>query len=243
MAISWARVWELAFRRWRTIHRSWPPYGIAVFVLAAWAVLRQTIRSPAYSATAVFFLGGLSALAIGAGAIARDFESGVMVLDRAHGASPAEIVLGTTIYTSMVVLAASLLAASLTLGAAPQYIEPAALRLLGVVALGLVSWVAFLVLLGTFVPGSGNSAIALALVVILDPVAGYDQASAPPLVRAAARAAAAIFPPEAVSGFLRSADTAVVWRSLATLALSTVLFLALAIAVVGRREPARGWKR
>lgn len=241
--ISWERVWELAGRRWRTIHRSWLPYGIAAFVLAAWAVMHQMLRSATYSAATVFFLGGLSALAVGAGAIARDYESGVVVLDRAHGAGPADVVLGTTIYTCTVVLAASLLAAALTFAAVPQYLEPEVLRLLGVVALGLVGWVSLLVFLGSFVPGSGNSAIALALVVILNPVSRLDQPGASLLARTAARLAG-IFPPEAVLASLRTAETPTsAWRPIVMLAFSTVLFLGLAVAVVARREPAHGWKR
>jgi hypothetical protein len=215
-----------------------------VFVLAVWAVLHQMVRSAPYSAASVFFLGGLSALAIGAGAIGRDFESGVMVLDRVHGAGPAEVVLGTAIYTITVVFAATALAASLIFMAEPQYLELAVLRLLGVVALGLVGWVSLLVFLGSFVPGSGNSAIALALIVILNPVSRFDQPGASLPVRTAARLAAGLFPPEAVLRFLQTAETVTsARRPVATLALSTLFFLGLAVAVVARREPARGWKR
>jgi hypothetical protein len=236
-------VWELALRRWRTIHRSALPYGVVAFVLATWGVLHQTVHSTPYSAVVVFFLGGLIALAIGAGAIARDFESGVIVLDRAHGAGPADVVLGTTIYTCTAVFAGSLLAGALTFAAAPQYLELEVLRLLGVVALGLVGWVALLVFLGSLVPGSGNSAIAFALVVILNPVSGFDQPGASLPVRASARLAAAIFPPQAALGFLRTPETASAWQAIGMLAVSTVLFLGLATAMVARREPARGWKR
>jgi hypothetical protein len=191
----------------------------------------------------VFFVSGLIALAIGAGAIARDFESGVMVLDRAHGARPAELVLGTTIYACTVVLAATLFAAALTFAAAPQYFELDALRLLGVVAVGLIGWVALLVFLGTFVPGSGNSAIAFALVVILNPVSRIDQPEASFAAQASARLTAALFPPEAALGFLRAGETASAWRPIMSLAFSTVFFLGLASGVVAQREPARGWKR
>jgi hypothetical protein len=212
-------------------------------VLATWAVLHQTVRSTPYSAVVVFFLGGLIALAVGAGAIARDFESGVIVLDRTHGAGPADVVLGTTIYTCTVVFVATLFAAGLIFAAAPQYLEFDVLPLLGVVTLGLVGWVALLVFLGSLVPGSGNSAIAFALVVILNPVSGFDQPGASLPVRASARLAAAIFPPEAALGLLRAAETTSAWHGIGMLAFSTVLFLALAAAVVARREPARGWKR
>jgi len=201
------------------------------------------MRSPAYSALTVFFLSGLSALAIGAGAIARDFESGVMVLDRAHGASPADVVLGTTIYTCTVVFAAALLAAALTFAAVPQYLELAVLRLLAVVAFGLIGWVALLVCLGTLVQGAGNTAIAFALVVILNPVRGFDQPGASLPVRTSARVAAAVFPPEATLGFLRAPETASAWQPIVMLTFSTVIFLALATSVVARREPAHGWKR
>jgi hypothetical protein len=200
-------------------------------------------RNAPFTAVSVFFLAGLCALAIGAGAIARDFESGIMVLDRAHGAGPAEIVLGTTIYTSTLVFAVGLLAVALNFGASPQQLEPAVFRLLAVVAAGLVAWVAFLVLLGTLVPGSGNSAIALALVLLLEPVRAFDEPRASLLARVAARSVTALFPPEAVSGFIATFETTSAWRPLAQLAVSTLLFVGLAVALVSAREPAHGWKR
>lgn len=241
--LSWTKIWELACRRWRNLHRSWLPYAVAAFVLASAAVMYGVISSTSQAAFAVFFLGGLSALAIGGGAIARDFESGVMLLDRVHGSGPAEIILGTAIYTATVVFAAGGLAAALIFSVAPQYFGGAALSFITVVAFGLVAWVALLVLLGSLVPGSGNSAIALALVVIVGPLSEFSQGGSPNIMRASAKFIAGVFPPEIVSAFLRLPRPESVWRPIATLTFCAVAFLCLAVVILVRREPAKGWRR
>ena len=237
------RASELALRRWRSAHRSWLTYAILLFIVAAWAVIHQTLESASDCAAAVFFVSGLCVLAIGSGAIAREFESGVMVLDRLHGARPVDVVLGTAIYATTFAMVATIVTAGLIFATAPEYLGSDAILFLLVVALGLMAWVAFLVLLGSFVPGSGNATIALGLIVVLAPVSRFDRPDAAPVARMAARLVTTIFPPETVFAFFRAADHAALGSRAIAVALSTAVFLALAIGVVAQREPAHGWKR
>ncbi|CAN5246818.1 hypothetical protein BH23GEM2_BH23GEM2_08380 [soil metagenome] len=239
----WSAVWILSARQWRSGWRSYRFVGVAVFLAVTWP-----FRPPAVGLEAIaapFTLAAVAALLIGAAVIARDFDSGAMILDRLHGATPAELILGSLLFTTTAGLAVAATLSAQLLLASPELLSPPGWTMLLAGVLTLSAMCALLVLFGTVAPGYANSAIVIGLIIAVPGLGEIKRWGVPhvlaellglartglPLPHQLAAAAAAL---------TRGESAAV---PISVLATGTLLATTIAIAVVHRREPAGGWRR
>lgn len=242
-SVRWRAVWILNVRQWRSGWRSYRFAGVAIFLALTWP-----FRPPAVGLEAIaapFTLATVTALVIGAAVIARDFDSGGAILDRLHGATPAETILGSMLFTTTAALAvAAVLSAELLLAAPQLLASPAEIMLLAGV-LGVLAMCALLVAFGTLVPGYANSAIVVGLIIAVPGLGEVQRLGLPHVVAAALELARTSLPlPHQIA-----ATAAALTRGespagpLLVLATGAVLATIAAVLVVHRREPARGWRR
>lgn len=241
--VRWGAVRTLALRQWRSGWRSHRFTGVAVFVALTWP-----FRPPAVgleAAAAPFTLAAVAALVLGAAVIARDYESGGMILDRLHGASPVETVLGSLLYTTTAAGGvAALLAAQLFLSS-PELVAEAGWPMIASGLLSVAAMCALLVAFGSVAPGYANSAIVVGLIVVAPGMGEVERWGFPHQITAVFRFVRSILPlphqlAATAAALTRGESPA---KPLAIFAIGSVLAAAIAVLVVQRREPARGWRR
>jgi len=194
---------------------------------------------------APFTLAAVAALVIGAAVIARDYESGGIMLDRLHGAGPIETVLGSLLYTTTAAgLVAALLAAQLFLSS-PELVTDAGWLMITAGVLSVFAMCALLVAFGTVAPGYANSAIVVGLIVVAPGMGEVERWGFPQQITALFRMVRSILPlphqlAAAAAALTRGESPG---RPIAIFAIGSILAAAVAVAAVQRREPARGWRR
>jgi len=244
---SWPRrrvVWALAIRHWRVALRS--GRLLAGMALAAAIALTQgTPATPAQAVALAFVLACVVSLVIGAGSIARDFGSGMMMLDRLHGARPSEIVLGAVGYITAVGFVILLIAVTARVVLDPTLLSSWLTGALAVGALLLAGWCLLLVMLGAAVPGEGNAAAAIGLVILASLAPVVEQGGSPELVKGGFRLFRVLLPsPHQFVPIARALDSGVFpWRGTAVVCLTSLSVLASALWILRSRDPASGWRR
>lgn len=227
----------------RPIFRSALVLLVALFVVIAAALMLQTPAGES-SVVSVFFLSAAAALALGAGALAAEIESGVAMLDRLHGARTAELVFGVTLQIVTLVLIVFASVSVFVFSSSPSLWNSAVFASLPVAGLGLLALVSLLVLFGSLLPGSGNSAILIALVILSSSGRALEGAPVPTVISRAIAIINDVLPlGHQVSTFSRSAQSGVFdFSPVILLGLSTAIVLGLTIFVVSRRELAKAWR-
>jgi hypothetical protein len=217
---------------------------VALFIVIALALLLQTPASKS-SVMEVFFLGATVALALGAGALAVERESGMAILDQLHGASAAELTLGVALQVTTLVLVAFTSAALLVFGRSPSIWTPSILVSLAVAALGLVAFVSLLVLFGALIRGSGNSALVVALVLLSGSARSLQTEPIPAVIANAIAIIHELMPlGHQVADFARNAQADVFdFGPVAVLAGSIPVIVGLTVLIVSRSELAMAWRR
>jgi hypothetical protein len=241
--MRWSAVWILNARQWRSGWRSHRFAGVAVFVAVTWP-----FRPPAVGLGAIaapFTLAAVAALVIGAAVIARDFDSGATILDRLHGATPAETILGSVLFTTTAALAVAAVLALQLLLRSPELLTPAGSLMVLAGVLSVSAICALLVVFGTVASGYANSAIVIGLIIAVPGLGEIERWGLPHVVAAVFRLARTGLPlPHqltATAAALTRGESAAV--PMAVLAGGTVLATLIAVAVVHMREPAGGWRR
>jgi hypothetical protein len=193
----------------------------------------------------VFFLSTVVALALSAGALAVERESGVAILDRLHGASAAELVLGVASQVMALVLIVFTSVALLVFSRSPSLWIPSVFASLVVAALGLVAFVSLLVLFGALLPGSGNSALLVALLLLAAPARALRTDRIPGIILDAIAVLHELMPlGHQVADFARSAQAGVPdFGPVIVLAGSIPVILGLSVLIISRSELAIAWRR
>lgn len=239
----WGAVWVLSMRQWRSGWRSRRFAGVAAFLAVTWPFRPPAVGLEALAAP--FTLAAVAALLIGAAVIARDFDSGAMILDRLHGATPLEMILGSILFTTTAALAVAATLSAGMLVASPELLTPPGWIMILAGVLTLSAMCALLVLFGTVAPGYANSAIVVGLIIAVPGLAEIERLGLPQLLTQLFELARAGLPlPHqlaATAAALTRGEAATVPMSV--LAAGTVLATVIAIGVVARREPAGGWRR
>lgn len=243
-SVRWRHVAVLASRRMRPIFRSPLVFLVGLFVVIASALMLQTPRGES-SVVSVFFLSAAAALALGAGALAAEIESGGLMLDRLHGARTSELVLGVALQVVTLVFIVFASVSVLVFSSSPSLSNAAVFASLAIAGLELLAFVALLVLFGALLPGSGNTAIVIALVVLSSSSRALEGAPIPTAISKTIAAISDTLPlGQQVAAFSRSAQSGGFdFGPVIFLGLSTPIFLGLTILVVSRRELAKGWRR
>lgn len=241
--VRWSAVWILSARQWRSGWRSHRFTGLAVFLAVTWPFRPPAVGLEAMAAP--FTLAAVATLLIGAAVIARDFDSGAMILDRLHGASPAEVTLGSLLFTMTAALAvAATLCTRLLLGS-PEFLTRPGWVMLLAGALTLSAMCALLVLFGAATPAYANSAIVVGLIIAVPGLGELERGGLPHLLVKAFGLLRTILPlPHqltATAAALTRGEP--VTLPMAVLAAGTVLATIMAVVVVHWREPAGGWRR
>lgn len=244
---SWPRrrvVWALAVRHWRIALRS-SRFLAGMALAAAIALTQGTPATPAQAVALAFFLAAIVSLVIGAGSIARDFGSGMMVLDRLHGARPSEIVLGAVAHVTAIGFAVLLVAATARVVQDPALLSSWLAGALAVAALLLLGWCALLVMLGAAVPGEGNAAAAIGLVILASLAPRVEQGASPELVKGGFRLLRMLLPtPHQFVSLARTLDNGMFpYRATAVLCLVALSIFAGTLLILRSRDPASGWRR
>ncbi len=241
--VRWSAVWTLSVRQWRSGWRSHRFTGLAVFLAVTWPFRPPAVGLEALAAP--FTLAAVATLLIGAAVIARDFDSGAMILDRLHGASPPEVVLGGLLFTTTAALAVAATLSTRLLLASPELLTRTGWVMLLAGALTLSAMCALLVLFGTVAPAYANSAIVVGLIIAVPSLGELERRGLPHLLVEASELLRTILPlPHqltATAVALTRGEPATL--PMAVLAAGTVLATIMAMVAVHWREPAGGWRR
>ncbi|MDQ6886586.1 MAG: hypothetical protein M3068_04765 [Gemmatimonadota bacterium] len=217
-------------------------------LLALVGLLAQGLPSDMRPGFAILlFYSLLSLLLTGAGGLGEDIASGGHMLDRLHGATPAEIALGSAAAT---VTAASpvLLLVSLWLFRGLATHTPAIFgAALAWTLVTLAAWSGWLVALGALAPGKGNSVILAPLFLFGGfPPTDLPVDGLPRVVASLLRGIWSLLPLQAHT--MSMIDSLIVQSitpllSALVLLLSGPALLALATLRLGRLQAAAGWAR
>lgn len=242
--VRWNAVRAVSARQWRSSWRSRRMAGAIVFAGLAW-VTGPAEGFEAQPGIAAFVICMFVAIVTAAAVVARDFESGAMVLERLHGASPFEIVGANLLYAVATTLAVYGIIIGVLLAGSTVPWDQAIWAVIGLGALGLVTTCSLLVMLGALLPGYGNVAVFLALMVVggnLDEVA---RAALPSALVPIFEWLGTILPlPHVVTAgarqFMRGAMPI---EQLVVLCVGAPASILAAVLWLETREPAKGWKR
>ena len=156
------RARAIAATRIRRVVRTRVAVAAAIFALLPWAIVDSPLLLGRLSALAEFSVVALTVLA--AGSIGDELDSGELAIAISHDVSPLEILIGNA--AASLLLASLLVADQLPLalrGVAAPDVRTVVLCVLALVPL-LATWLALMLLLGTFLEGKGN---AVAMVAVL----------------------------------------------------------------------------
>lgn len=187
-----------------------------------------------------FFGAMLIGAILGGGILAQDFDSGSMALQRLHGAREAEVALAAFLSLVAFTFAGFAAWACAVLVAVPGAVSPVAVPLLACL-LGLAAWGALLVLGGSILPGWGNVAAAMGLVLF----GSADDFGNVPVVSAAFTFLRDVLPlPRQAIEIFRSAEAgAPIAGDVVLLVGGSAALIAATLLVLRWREPASGWRR
>jgi hypothetical protein len=156
------RIFPIALRHLRRIARERLVTWGVILAVVAWVGAPALRPSPAGAAALMLSIALLTTALCSAGAIADEMASGAYMLDALHGARPIELVVGAAIGIFAAVLPAALVPAVGLLTAGEPSLA-AALLLIAVVLVATIAWSTLAVMLGTLLPGKGNSAVLVPL--------------------------------------------------------------------------------
>lgn len=239
-----AVVRALMGRHLRTVWRSRMLIWLGVLAFVVWLQGPDDPKSSARILAGAEIIGALAALFVGAGILAREYDTGGMILDRLHGARASELVVAAVVHVFTAALLFALFYCAMSLLRGSEWLDARFAGGAAIVALELFAWTSFLTLLGALVPSYGNSVLAFALVMI---DASASMVADPPELLGAVFSAVHWGVP--IPGRLSDAvDTAhsAAGISAAALIPATVwipLGVVLAVIALDRTEPASRWRR
>lgn len=189
----------------------------------------------------------LAMLFMTAGVIAESLGSGAAMLDRLHGITPLESVLGSVLGIILALTPSFLVSAVLVYRVTPpSQAGPVTLMLVWTAA-AVIAFVSLGVLLGVLLPSAGN-AIVLAPLVLggMAPPVALPVQGLPPAVASGLRAVWSVLPLQFQVEAIESAlimGTGPVRLPPVVIIVSIPLYLSLAAVMLRRLQPATRWKQ